>query len=142
MEYIIRESNINDYERIAYICKTSLGYEKDPDFVKERLSTLDNSEKVFVAEANSKVVGFIHVSKYKLLFDDLYINILGIAVDNDYKHNGIGRALINESEKWARSINAKGIRLNSGIVREEAHAFYRKLGFNNEKEQIRFHKDF
>ena len=32
------------------------------------------------------------------------------------------------------------IRLNSGLSRKDAHEFYRKLGFDNEKEQIRFLK--
>lgn len=34
------------------------------------------------------------------------------------------------------------IRLNSGSARKEAHSFYRKIGYNSEKEQIRFMKTF
>ena len=34
----------------------------------------------------------------------------------------------------------KKVRVNSGFSRKEAHEFYRSLGYNNEKEQIRFLK--
>ena len=45
-----------------------------------------------------------------------------------------------EAEKWAKSIEAVGVRLNSGALRNGAHEFYRAIGYNLEKEQIRFLK--
>lgn len=40
---------------------------------------------VFVAEVDAKVVGFLHVEKYKVLYLESMINILGLAVANNYQ---------------------------------------------------------
>ena len=68
------------------------------------------------------------------------VNLLGLAVAKDYRRQGVTTALINRVERWAKDNGVKMIRLNSGSSRKEAHEFYRKLGFDNEKEQIRFIK--
>ncbi len=68
------------------------------------------------------------------------VNLLGLAVAKDYRRQGVATALINRVERWAKDNGVKMIRLNSGSSRKEAHEFYRKLAFDNEKEQIRFIK--
>lgn len=45
-------------------------------------------------------------------------------------------------ETWAKECGIRMIRLNSGMARTEANEFYRKQGFDNEKEQIRFLKKY
>lgn len=67
-------------------------------------------------------------------------NILGLAVKATYRNSGIGKKLIHAAEEWAVKNNIKAMRLNSGISRKVAHNFYRHLGYNFEKEQIRFEK--
>ena len=67
-------------------------------------------------------------------------NIMGIAVSNDHKRKGIGRALLQQVEQWARDTGAVGIRLVSGASRTEAHTFYRRCGFDGSKEQINLKK--
>ena len=44
------------------------------------------------------------------------------------------------AEQWAKEMGINVVRLNSGISRNDAHIFYRMLGYSNEKEQIRFLK--
>lgn len=68
------------------------------------------------------------------------VNILGLAVSADYRRKGIGKALLNHTEDWARKSGINYVRLNSGITRKEAHNFYRAMGYDNEKVQIRFMK--
>lgn len=43
-------------------------------------------------------------------------------------------------QNWAKENGIKKVRVNSGFSRKEAHEFYRSLGYNNEKKQIRFLK--
>ena len=45
-----------------------------------------------------------------------------------------------QKEDWARETGIKEIRLNSGMARKGAHEFYRRMGFTDEKEQMRFLK--
>lgn len=44
-------------------------------------------------------------------------------------------------EAWARDHAYPFIRLNSALHREDAHAFYQKLGYDGQKLQKRFIKE-
>lgn len=138
---IIRNANIDDAVGICKICCDDLGYNCNSDLIKQRLTELDKKrEQVFVAEYNNMIVGYVHVEDYKTLYFEELANLLGLAVSKNYRRQGVAKALILQVESWSRERNINMIRLNSGSTRKEAHAFYRALGFDNEKEQIRFMK--
>lgn len=138
---IIRQATVSDYEDIHKICQDDLGYNCSADLVKERLENLDlNRERVFVAQYNNCVIGFVHAEEYKTLYFNELVNLQGLAVSKEYRRKGVATVLINKVECWAKECGVKMIRLNSGLSRKDAHEFYRKLGFDNEKEQIRFLK--
>lgn len=143
MNITVRECIINDYTSIWQINKDALDYDFPKDSTKINLEKSINSgrEKIFVAEVNNIVAGYIHGEVYSILYMDKLINILGLAVLQDYQRMGIGRKLILSIESWAKSINAIGVRLNSGINRINAHGFYRAMGYDNEKYQLRFIKN-
>ena len=139
---IIREATIEDAFAICNISCADLGYDCSCEFVSTRISNLDKGrEKVFVAEVNGIVAGYIHAEKYQTLYFEPVINILGLAVSSEFRRRGIGRMLLSCTESWANEVGIKKIRLNSGVSRKEAHSFYRAMGYNNEKGQIRFIKD-
>lgn len=139
---IIREATIEDAFVICNISCADLGYNCSCEFVSMRISNLDKGrEKVFVAEFNGIVAGYIHVEKYQTLYFEPMINILGLAVSSEFRRRGIGRMLLKHAECWANEVGIHRIRLNSGATRKEAHSFYRAMGYNNEKGQIRFIKD-
>ena len=139
---IIREATIEDAFAICNISCADLGYDCSCEFVSTRISNLDKErEKVFVAEVNGIVVGYIHAEKYQTLYAEPMINILGLAVSSEFRRRGIGGALLKHAECWANEVGIHRIRLNSGATRKEAHSFYRAMGYNNEKGQIRFIKD-
>ena len=138
----IREATIEDAFAICNISCADLGYDCSCEFVSTRISNLDKGrEKVFVAEVNGIVAGYIHAEKYQTLYFEPMINILGLAVSSEFRRRGIGRMLLKRAERWATEVGIHKIRLNSGASRKEAHSFYRAMGYNNEKGQIRFIKD-
>ena len=139
---IIREATIEDAFAICNISCADLGYDCSCEFVSTRISNLDKGrEKVFVAEVNGIVAGYIHAEKYQTLYFEPMINILGLAVSAEFRRRGIGRMLLKRAERWANEVGIHKIRLNSGASRKEAHLFYRAMGYSNEKGQIRFIKD-
>jgi len=139
---IIREATIEDAFAICNISCADLGYDCSCDFVSTRISNLDKGrEKVFVAEVNGIVAGYIHAEKYQTLYFEPMINILGLAVSSEFRRRGIGRMLLKHAERWADEVGIHKIRLNSGSSRKEAHSFYRAMGYSNEKGQLRFIKD-
>lgn len=140
-DIIIRNACANDVRALAKICSSDLGYSCDAELVARRLSLLDSSrEQVFVAELDGSVVGFVHIELYNLIYCEAGANILGLAVASDYQRQGIGNALMTRAELWAQEQAVSFVRLNSGSNRKEAHSFYRNLGYDNEKLQIRFMK--
>lgn len=138
---IIRNAEIQDCSDIKEICQNELGYKCTKGLVLNKLKKLDDKrEQVFTAEYDGKCIGFIHIEMYDVLYCESGANLLGLAVSKDYQNLGIGKMLMEKAETWAKSNGARWIRLNSGGERKEAHKFYRHLGFDNEKEQIRFLK--
>lgn len=139
---ILREAKITDAGAICRISSKDLGYECEESFVKERLKKMDESrEIVFVAELNGEVAGYVHAEIYNLLYFESMVNILGLAVSSDCRRQGAGKALMQQVEKWAKERGIREIRLNSGGTRKGAHEFYRIIGFDDEKVQIRFLKE-
>lgn len=139
---MIRQANIGDSKAIAEISKNDLGYECSEELVKERLTNLDkNREIVFVAVCDNKAVGYIHAETYAPLYFEALVNLLGLAVSKDYARRGFATELLKETEKWAKEKGINKVRVNSGSARKGAHEFYRKNGYTNEKEQIRFFKE-
>ena len=139
---LIREAKVEDAAVICSISSKDLGYECKEFFVKERLEKLDEKrEAVFVAELEGKVAGYVHAEVYSLLYYESMVNILGLAVSSACRRKGVGRALMNRVEAWAREKGIREMRLNSGGTRKEAHEFYRAIGFDDEKVQMRFIKE-
>ena len=138
----VRKADINDASAICRICTDDLGYECSEEFVLSRLKNIDGSrEAVFAAEIDGTVVGYIHAEIYNTLYFQSMINILGLAVSNDYMRQGIGKALISHAENWGKELGIKIVRLNSGYSRKEAHEFYKAMGYDDEKLQMRFLKN-
>ena len=138
---IIRKATLSDAQSICEISSRDLGYECDLSLVKEKISKLnDGRECVFVAEIDGVVAGYIHVEKYDVLYFETMANLLGLAVKDEFQKMGIGKALVLASEDWAKSYGIKLMRVNSGMSRSGAHEFYRHLGYDSEKQQIRFMK--
>lgn len=142
--FIIRKAQISDSNDIYHINKTSLGYDYDFEKQKKKIEAVlnDDSQVIFVADIRNKVVGYIHLTNYDVIYTDNFKNCLGLAVDNDYKRNGIGSALLSKGEEWAKENGAVGIRLCSGMEREKAHEFYLAQGYICNKLQKNLKKMF
>jgi len=137
----VRKADINDASAICRICTDDLGYKCGDELVSNRLKNIDGSrEIVFTAKIDGTVVGYIHAEIYNTLYYESMINILGIAVSSDFRRQGIGRALLSRAEDWGKEQGINIVRLNSGGSRKEAHDFYRAMGYDDEKMQVRFLK--
>ena len=142
--FSIREAVGSDANAICQLNSTEMGHPFPLDATIGNLSKLLNnpSNKIFVAVLDDSVVGYVHANDYDLLYAPHMKNIMGIAVSGEYKRQGIGRALLQQIEHWARETGASGIRLVSGAARADAHNFYRSCGFSGNKEQINLKKMF
>lgn len=139
---IIRECQESDIQSLYKLNKNEMGYDYPQDKMMKQIDKIlhKDTDKIFVAIINNKVVGYIHVHDYDLMYNDHLKNILGIAVSGEYRHQGIGKALLHQAEIWAKETNAKGIRLVSGETRTGAHELYKHCGYQFVKNQCNFIK--
>jgi len=98
--------------------------------------------KIMIAECNGVIVGYIHAEDYEVTYSDSLKNILAIVVDDRFRGNGIGQALLSAVETWAKETGSVGIRLNSSMARIEAHKFYEACGYVNRKDHKNYVKIF
>lgn len=132
--FFVRSASIADAADINRLCCMELGYDYPLEETEKKLKTAlaDDSCRVFTAVISGRIAGFVHAQSYDVLYYPHMKNILGIAVSSEYRRMGIGTALLNAVEDWARSTGAAGIRLVSGTERAGAHEFYRRRGYASE----------
>ena len=135
MEVFIREIEKKDYPAVLSLWNDELGNKwvtaqniaPHYDRVKN-----DDNYKTFVAVIDNDVVGFVaSVQTYAVGFEEQFMQIIGIAVKIDKSNKGIGTNLIQFIEKYAQDKGIINIYLCSGVKRINAHAFYKRNGYDN-----------
>lgn len=141
-EILIREAIDADAEAIWRLNCEEMGYPFPLEATKANIAKLlrKPSDKIYVAVESDHVIGYVHANDYDLIYAPPMKNILGIAVSGRHTRKGVGKALLQQVESWARDTGATGIRLVSGSMRTTAHAFYHKFGFTGDKAQINMTK--
>lgn len=119
-----------------------LGYPTDTESFQRRLDLLSDPDQhaVFVAARNEAVVGWLHVFLRRLLVSEGEAEIGALIVSEHNRKQGIGRALVQHAEDWARRRGCRGMRIRSNVKRDDAHAFYTGLGYEVTKTQSVFRK--
>jgi GNAT superfamily N-acetyltransferase len=113
---------------------TELGYPTQPIEMQERLAkVLSHADfKTFVCQLDGKLVGMAGGCQ-SLYYEKngYYVRITALVTTDDERKKGVGLALINAFENWAREIGASDLVLNCGNrpERDAAHVFYKKIGF-------------
>jgi len=143
-ELTIRAARDNDAEAIYLLNKYAFGYDYPLEKTRIRLHTIltTKRDKIYVALLNSRVVGYVHSSDYECIYNESLKNILALAVDEAQRGRGIGRALLQTVENWAKEDGSSGVRLVSGFNRHDAHNFYLSCGYTHRKDQKNFIKLF
>lgn len=137
----IRRMTAKDLDRVAELSAQG-GYPIPPEELHSRFETIDRnpSHALFVAERDVLVVGWIHVHPTVLIESPAYAEISGIVVDKTVRRSGIGRALMQAAEQFAREHGLRTIRVRSNIIRPEAHVFYPGIGYTRVKTQHTYQK--
>jgi GNAT superfamily N-acetyltransferase len=138
----IRRAKGRDAERIAEL-SGQLGYPAKPAEIRKRLGKIKppSQHAVLVAESpERKVIGWLHVSVSPLLEVQLRAEVNGLVVADDERSRGTGALLLSAAEQWARSRGCKNMSVRSNVIRERAHQFYQRHGYEHYKTQKAFRK--
>jgi GNAT superfamily N-acetyltransferase len=148
----IRRARKADAARLADL-SGQLGYPATPQQIALRLGMLAPASKhaVFVAEASGtrkpisgeagpRVVGWLHVGVTHLLEVDTRAEVNALVVAEGQRSLGAGARLIAAAEKWARKRGCTSMSVRSNVIRERAHRFYQRNGYQHYKTQKAFRK--
>ena len=132
MKYIIRQATETDEKRIcelyAEMLQTVYHTEKAEGYKTGDLDKFwaDDENRIFVAE-DKTVVGFLSVEVYHENEDYIYLN--DFAVTKDYRNSGVGSALLEVAESYAREINIAKLCLHVEKTNSAAMRLYENAGY-------------
>jgi RimJ/RimL family protein N-acetyltransferase len=86
---------------------------------------------VFVAETPDGIVGRISLARDAHPASE-HVADLGLMVAAPYRRQGIGRALMDAAEAWAREVGVRKLELHVFPYNEAAIALYEGLGYERE----------
>ena len=138
----IRIAQAEDASAIARLAG-QLGYPSTVRDIEQRLETVfeDKDNIVLVAtKPEGGIAGWIHVAVTVFIEEDTIAEIGGLVVDEGNRSAGIGQALLQAAEDWAKERGIRTLRVHSNVLRERAHVFYERHGFKVEKQQKVFVK--
>jgi GNAT superfamily N-acetyltransferase len=138
----IRKAKQGDAARIA-VLSGQLGYPTTTKQMAARLKTAlgHKNAACFVGESKENgIVGWAHVSVTPLLEVERRAEVNGLVVDENARSSGAGASLLEAAEKWARKMRCTGMSVRSNVIRERAHGFYLKNGYEHYKTQKAFRK--
>jgi len=138
----IRLARPADYPRMAELAG-QLGYQSTADDVARRLAGLITTGEhvVFVAQlGDGTIAGWIGAFVYRCVEADARVEISGLVVHERFRSQAVGRFLLDRAEAWAREKGFSTTSLRSNVIRERAHAFYERQGYEHTKTQKSFRK--
>lgn len=140
----LRQAHLDDAAELAALC-TELGYPSTAAHVGTRLpallSSADHLVLVATDAADSRPVGWIHAMIRRELVSDPFAEIAGLVVSEPHRNAAIGLQLLRAAEEWALDSGIHSIRVRSNVVRERAHRFYLRAGYELAKTSHLFVKN-
>jgi GNAT superfamily N-acetyltransferase len=139
----IRRARLTDAPRIAEL-SGQLGYPASSAKMRARLKKAlrEKNGACFLAETKQDgVIGWLHVSVTPLLELEPRAEINGLVVDERARSKGAGASLVKAAEAWARKMCCTSMSVRSNVLRERAHNFYLREGYEHYKTQKAFRKN-
>jgi len=140
---VIRRARLADASVVAEL-SGQLGYPTSPEKMAVRLAHLIRHPRfggVLIAETSERrVIGWVQVSVTPLLEVALRAEVNGLIVAEGQRSSGAGAKLLRAAEEWAKSKGCDSMSVRSNVIRDRAHAFYLRNGYEHYKTQKAFRK--
>lgn len=138
----VRCARITDASQLAEL-SGELGYPTTAAEMTKRMRRLKPASQnaLFVAESKvAGVVGWTHVSVTHLVEVGTRAELNGLVVSEGHRSFGAGSRLLEAAEDWARKQGCPGMSVRSNVIRDRAHKFYVRQGYEHYKTQKAFRK--
>ena len=142
---LIRKANLNDLNLVQKLnnslfelefnnfddtLKVGWSFEKEG---KEYFQNMLNTEIVFIAEVQEKIVGYLagSICKQTSYITESFAELDNMNIDDEYRRLGIGTLLIDEFKKYCKGKNVQNIKVTASAKNNRAIQFYMKNGFED-----------
>ncbi len=140
---VIRAPRQQDYPALADLAG-QLSYPSTSEEISRRLDAMNGSAEhaVFLAEMpGGEIAGWIAVCVLRGLEVNPRGEVTGLVVSERFRSQEVGKHLLARAEQWTREQGLDAIGLRSNVIRDRAHAFYLREGYQHTKTQKTFRKD-
>ena len=145
MEYLIRECNEGDLDKIIVLCRKHAEYEKaayNPEGKKEKLAEALFSEpkrlSCLVAVAASEVIGYAtYTFDFSTWDAQQFIYLDCIYLEDDYRSFGIGAVLMEKIKEIGQATGCVNMQWQTPEFNIKAIKFYKRVGGIGQ-EKVRF----
>lgn len=143
-DFTFRDPTRHDAVALARLC-TQLGHPATADVMPARVAGLagDHNAHAIVAEstrfADVVALATVHI-RHTLNHSAPIAQLSLLVVDERVRGSGVGRAIVEEAERWARDHGCHRMVVTTALRRVDAHAFYERVGFTHTGR--RYAKDF
>ena len=138
-EFTIRHATEADRRPLAVmwaaVVDENVGLGTEPPVDIEARAASWSLDGALLAEADGEVVGSIHVQKSRHGFAEI-----GMCVARDWRGKGVGSALMDAAETWARENGVHKLALGVFAHNDRAIALYRKHGFVEEGRRVKHYR--
>lgn len=128
---LVRRARFADAPALAALL-TELGYPQEAEQAHAQLAAWagDPRGTVLVAESAGSPAGLVAAyATRQMERPGSFARVVALAVDPTRRRSGLGRQLLAAVETWAANLGCHEIEITSSRHRDDAHAFYRTLGF-------------
>ncbi len=142
MQFKLRPPRAGDEPELAKLCG-EMGYPSSASEVAARLLTLadqDDHWLLVATDVQDKPIGWVHAHLSYRLVVEVFAELGGLVVSEAHRGQGIGERLLAEAESWAKDLGVSIFRVRSNAVRERAHQFYLRAGYEQFKTSFVFEK--
>lgn len=123
-----------------YLNEKGFVYKLNCSHLKDNILDYIDSKftKVFVAELNNNILGFIMISiskiNSKFIFENTsYVgNIVDLFVKKESRGCSVGKLLIDEANRFFKEMNIKLVQVNTMVNNLGGINFYKKTGFKED----------
>jgi GNAT superfamily N-acetyltransferase len=130
LSFAVRPARPDDATGVAALLG-ELGYPTSPALAGERLAALasDDDAVLLAIDDGGGALGLISVHRMPVLHaGGVVAYITALVTASSARGRGVGRALLESAERWARAGGCKRLTVTSAERRSDAHAFYVACG--------------
>lgn len=129
----LRSASLMDADDVAVLL-SALGYPCEREDASDRIHAIiaNDRQALVLARHDGAVCGLIALDfMYYLPLGTTTCRITAMVVTPEAQGRGLGKLLLREAERRARSGGAARLEITSGSQRTDAHAFYRACGYSD-----------